>query len=37
MPITKEIIQLMDTLAESIAHTIKDYVNNDFWVMTPTY
>ncbi|EPZ4829124.1 phosphoribosyltransferase-like protein [Klebsiella pneumoniae] len=30
MPITKEIIQLMDTLAESIAHTIKDYVNNDF-------
>ncbi|RXY46413.1 hypothetical protein DD582_33720, partial [Klebsiella pneumoniae] len=28
MPITNEIIPLIDTVAESIARTIKDYVNN---------
>ncbi|MGP1124178.1 hypothetical protein ACJ8IL_23575, partial [Serratia sp. CY47444] len=30
MPITREVMQEMDVLAESIAETIEDYSNNNF-------
>ncbi|MEB5993653.1 hypothetical protein MXL79_10845 [Serratia ureilytica] len=30
MPITREVMEKMDALAESIAETIDDYTNNDF-------